>query len=145
MLLRKRQRIQVGRGIGSILSVFWNAIAPFAKQLFKWGRKALSSGTAKEIGKNVASTALEKGVSAITDAMSGEPIRDTVKKNLKEAGSDILASGITEVSKTVEKKQAKKQAKKRAASEAPNEKKKKAPKLKPSFLLDIFSEQDATS
>lgn len=99
MLLRKRQRIQVGRGIGSILSVFWNAIAPFAKQLFKWGRKALSSGTAKEIGKNVASTALEKGVSAVTDAMSGEPIRDTVKKNLKEAGSDILASGITEVSK----------------------------------------------
>lgn len=140
MLLRKRHRIQVGRGIGSILSSFWRLLAPLAKRLFKFGGKAVTSKTAKRIGKTVASTALEKGVSAVNDAISGEPIKDTVKKHIKEAGEDIFSSGVSEVAKTLIERQEKKR--KGSAGVHTGGSKKKA-KLKPSELVDVFSEKNA--
>lgn len=133
MLLRKRNRAQVGRGIGSILSVLWTTLAPFAKQLFKWGKKAVTSNTAKEIGRSATTTALEKGVAAVNSAMSGEPIKDSLKKNAKEAGKDILKTGVSAVTKSVQKK-----VKKRKLEEKQSKKSKKFKKLD---MSDLFSDK----
>ena len=126
MLLTRPRRIQTGKGIGSIL----RGIARFIRPIF-------SSPVVKNVAKSIANKALDSSVSAgsqvVQDALRGENIVDSLKRNVISQGDQVLQHAMEEVGvkNSSSKKPQKQKAKKRTISTSYKKKKKKKP--------DIFS------
>ena len=130
MLLTRPRRIQTGKGIGSILRGISRAIRPI-----------LTSPKVKNAAKSIANKALNSSVAAgsqvVQDALRGENIVDSLKRNVVNQGDQVIQHAMEEVglkSSSVKKPPPKKKAKKRAAVNTGHKKRKKKKKKIP----DIF-------
>lgn len=86
MILTSRQRIQSGRGVGSIL-----------KKLFT---SAPVRNIARNIASNVAKSSITAGKQVLNDALRGDDIVDSLKRNIKEEGSNLIQHAIDNVNKS---------------------------------------------
>lgn len=130
MLLTRPRRIQTGKGIGSILRGISRVIRPI-----------LSSPVVKNAAKNIATKALNSSVAAgsqvVQDALKGENIVDSLKRNVVNQGDQVIQHAMEEVGikKSPEKKpSSNKKGKKRSTVNSGYKKKKKKKKKS-----DIFN------
>lgn len=107
MFLRRRRNVQVGRGIGSILSSLIRGFGPLAKSigqsLFGLGKKAIKSDTTKEIIKSAAKDGLNAGVNIAKDIIKGENLEKSVEKNLLPAVDTIVSNASEKIEKAINK------------------------------------------
>jgi hypothetical protein len=87
------QFIQRGRGLGSFFRSLWNLGKPILSTL-------AGNSTIRDLGKTVATTAVERGLTAAADALEG---KRTLKEGLTE-GVDVAKREIAEVLKSRAKK-----------------------------------------
>ena len=98
MSLRFRggERLQRGRGIGGLLRLAKGLLKPVVKS----AKEAITSNTAKAIGKAVANQLVESGANIATDALMGNDVNESVYRELKNtkqnaaAGIQILKRGL---------------------------------------------------
>jgi len=70
----RRHSRQVGRGVGSILSL---AIKPLTRMFTRPVMKSI----AKSVAKNAASTGIEMGKQVVSDVISGKDVKESLKTN----------------------------------------------------------------
>jgi len=132
---RRRRNVQVGRGIGSILSGIWKGIGPLAhtvgRALFGLGKKALTSQTAKSIAKNVAKEGMTATANIAKDILKGGNFGDSVKRNVENAAKEVANNATKKIDEVVKRKGVDKESKENSNSGPPRKKKKKG--------KDIFS------
>lgn len=130
MFLRRRRNVQVGRGIGSILSGLIRGFGPLAKtigqSLFGLGKKAVKSNTTKEIIKSAAKDGLTAGVNVAKDIIKGENLSKSVEKNLIPAVDSIVSNASEKIEKAIDKatNNRKRSATSSSEKQVPNKKKK---------------------
>ena len=81
-----------GSGVGSFFTNIFRGLVPLAKNLILGARKAAASKEGQQILNAAKKTALETGVNITHDALNGENLKGTLKKNLKRAGPSLLAN-----------------------------------------------------
>ena len=90
MLLTRPRRIQTGKGIGSILRGIARVIRPI-----------ISSPAVKSAAKSIAKQALTSSVAAgsevVKDALRGENIVDSLKRNVTKQGDQVIQHAMEEV------------------------------------------------
>lgn len=93
MLLTRPRRIQTGKGIGSILRGISRVIRPI-----------ISSPAVKKAAKSIAKQALSSSVAAgsevVKDALRGENIVDSLKRNVTQQGDQVIQHAMEEVGMT---------------------------------------------
>lgn len=89
MLGKRRRNVQVGRGLGSIFSKIFSKIAPIAKTLFNFGKKALASKPVKNVVNAAKDTAIQSGIQVIDDVIQGKNVGESLKENAAEASKKI--------------------------------------------------------
>ena len=91
MLLRFRggERLQRGRGIGGLLRLAKGLLKPVVKS----AKEAITSNTAKAIGKAVANQMVESGANIATDALMGNDVNESVQREVQNAKQNV-AVGI---------------------------------------------------
>lgn len=129
MLLTRPRRIQTGKGIGAIL----RGISRFIKPIF-------SSPAVKSAAKSIANKALTSSVAAgsevVKDALRGENIVDSLKRNVTNQGDQIIQHAMEEVGlKKSHPSKSRLKNKKRASTSTGYKKKRKKQKQK----QDIFN------
>ena len=129
MLLTRPRRIQTGKGIGSILRGISRIIKPI-----------ISSPAVKSAAKNIAKKALassvEAGSEVVKDALRGENIVDSLKRNVVSQGDQVLQHAMEEVGlKKTASTPSKRKITKRASTSSGYKRKRKKHKSK----KDIFS------
>lgn len=86
MNFHRGKYLQRGRGIGSVLASFFNTVLPVAKSI---GQSIINSPLTKQVLTTAKNSAIDAGLNIAADALSGENIGRTVKKNLAQAGENI--------------------------------------------------------
>jgi len=105
-------RIQRGRGIGSMFSGLFRMLKPFAVKGLNFGKKILASDTAKKIGSSVLDIGKNAAKDVLVDVLEGKNFVDSSSEKLQNAKSQIaetLAQNIKGAggSKCVRKKKRK--------------------------------------
>ena len=116
MSLRFRggERLQRGRGIGGLLLSAKGLLKPVVKS----AKEAITSNTAKAIGKAVANQMVESGANIATDALMGNDINESMHRELQNTRQNA-AVGIQNLKRGLQMKRARE----------PPKKRKKRPKL----------------
>lgn len=78
-----------GQGFGSIISSLFKTIIPVVGRL---GKRFITSDIAKSAFKGVKDAAIEGGINLATDALRGDSIEASAKKNLAAARNKIADS-----------------------------------------------------
>ena len=86
---RGGERIQRGRGIGGLLRLAKGIFKPLATSV----KTALTSNAAKTAGKAIANQLVESGANIATDALMGNNVNDTLKREM-EAGRQNAIVGV---------------------------------------------------
>ena len=81
------ERLQRGRGIGGLLHLAKGLFKPILKS----AKEAITSNTAKAIGKAVANQMVESGANIATDALMGNDINESVQRELQYARQKAVA------------------------------------------------------
>jgi len=91
--------IQRGHGLGNIFASLFRRLLPAVKNL---GRKIISSPITKNILDSAKKSAIKAGIHTAQDVLSGENVGETLKKNIKQVGSDVRDAAIQEIAGTQE-------------------------------------------
>jgi len=82
-----------GGGLGSIFSSIFSRVVPYIKSAFRMGsnvvRKAASSDVGKVLKKELKKQATTAAVNVASDALKGENVLKSSKKNLKRASEGV--------------------------------------------------------
>lgn len=81
---------QRGGGIASIFSNLYSSVVPMIKGALKIGSKAASSRIGKTIIKKAKKRAMRAGLNVVSDALEGQNVLKSTKRELKRAGRDVL-------------------------------------------------------
>ena len=104
--------IQRGRGVGSVFRAFAQFVLPALKAI---GKNIISSPTVRKLGKatlkGVKRTAVDAGLNIANDALAGENIIDSIKKNV--TGQKLVGNIQNSLSKSDKKLPKQKKIKKR--------------------------------
>ena len=116
MSLRFRggERLQRGRGIGGLLRLAKGLLKPVVKS----AKEAITSNTAKAIGKAVANQMVESGANIATDALMGNDMNESMHRELQNTRQNA-AVGIQNLKRGLQMKRVRE----------PPKKRKKKPKL----------------
>lgn len=87
---------QRGRGIGSLFSKIFTSVVPLVKGAFKIGKKAVTSNTAKALGRELKRSATQAGLNVVSDALQGKNVVESSKEQLSKAG-DRLAEKVAKL------------------------------------------------
>lgn len=74
-----------GGGIGSIFSSIFSNVVPIVKKALGYGTKALKSNLSRKIMKDAKKTAVKAGLNVVGDALQGENVLHSTKKQIKKA------------------------------------------------------------
>lgn len=94
MLTHRGPYIQRGRGFGSIFSSIFRSAVPALKTL---GSKILGSSITKNVGKTLAQSALQGGLSLASDALDGKNVKDSFSSNVTQARRNLAKTLRKEV------------------------------------------------
>ena len=116
MSLRFRggERLQRGRGIGGLLHLAKGLLKPVVKS----AKEAITSNTAKAIGKAVANQMVESGANIATDALMGNDMNESMYRELQNTRQNA-AVGVQNLKRALQMKR----------TREPPKKRKKKPKL----------------
>ena len=81
---------QRGRGIGSIFSSIYRTVMPLVKRAIGTGSKLLKSKAGQAVTKSVKKRAMKAGLNVVQDALHGENVIDSAKREIKSAGGAVL-------------------------------------------------------
>ena len=95
-MFRVRKKAQIGRGLGGLMLGFLPRLIPVIKSAFQWVKKIITGKTVKNLtrktAETVANSVKQAGIKTVQDAVTGENIGESLKKNIGEAGTEILNS-----------------------------------------------------
>ena len=114
MSLRFRggERLQRGRGIGGLLCLAKGLLKPVVKS----AKEAITSNTAKAIGKAVANQMVESGANIATDALMGNDINESMYRELQNTRQNA-AVGVQNLKRALQMKRTREPPKKRRKSQ----------------------------
>ena len=92
MLLRKRSG-QRGRGVGRIFS----KVSQKLKPLNPWIKELLNSSAGKRLKQKALESALKTGADIISDAVTGQNIADSIKRNVRKGSGQVASDLRTEL------------------------------------------------
>ena len=105
IMFRARKKVQIGRGVGGVVLRLLPRIIPVLKTAFKWISGLFRGKTAKKIVRATAhaaaKSAAQAGVKTLQDAVTGENIGKSLKKNITTAGNEVLSSAIKQVENSI--------------------------------------------
>ena len=81
--------IQRGRGLGSILSSLYQKVSPIFSLL---GKQIAASPITKQALSSAKQAAIDASLSLASDALVGENLKTSFKKNIKKAGKTVSES-----------------------------------------------------
>ena len=87
MIYHKGKLLQKGYGLGGIFSGLIRRFLPAVKLM---GSKILSSPITKSIGESAKESAAKAGLKLAQDILSGENVKESVKKGLGTIKGDVL-------------------------------------------------------
>lgn len=114
MLYHRGPLIQRGRGLGGILKSVFSYVKPIFRNIFSFGKKAVKQPIVRDIISDVKDTAIQTGVSTVTDLLKGESVKQSLYNNSKLARDDIAQKLIDKV-ESLSKKRKKTSKKKRGS------------------------------
>lgn len=82
-------RYQQGRGIGSIFSGLFRALKPIAMKGLNFGKKLLTSDTAKQFGSQMLDIGKSAAKDVLVDVLEGKSFSDASADKLEQAKSKI--------------------------------------------------------
>jgi len=74
-----------GAGIGSIFSSLFGSVVPFVKSALSVGKRAVKSSLGKKLTKELTRTVSQAGLNVVGDALSGENVLESSKRELAKA------------------------------------------------------------
>lgn len=113
MIGPRKRYTQHGRGIGSILSSVFKKILPFVKTILGIGKKAASSKTGQSLIRSAKNEAIKSSLQVADDALKGQNIGESLKRNAKSAGSNIATSALKEAQSFIDNSPRKKKKKRK--------------------------------
>lgn len=102
MLLQRRRNVQVGRGLGSVLTSVFRTLSPYAKTLLNFGRRIFTSKPGRAIVKTAQQSAVESGLKVVDDVIKGKNVKASLKENVKAVAKNVGSSTLTQVKKMVD-------------------------------------------
>ena len=110
MSLRFRggERLQRGRGIGGLLRLAKGLFKPILKS----AKEAITSNTAKAIGKAVTNQLVESGANIATDALMGNDINESMHRELQNTRQNA-AVGVQNLKRGLQQKRKREEPKKK--------------------------------
>ena len=81
---------QRGQGIGSFLSSLYSTVVPLVKTAIGWGTKAAKSETGRRLLGHAKQAAIQSGLNVVGDALSGENIIKSAKRNIRSAKDSVV-------------------------------------------------------
>jgi hypothetical protein len=79
-----------GDGVGSIFRSLYSTVVPLVKSAFRIGKKALATPVGQAVKKAAKRTAMRAGLNVVNDALAGENIIKSTKKQLKSAPATFV-------------------------------------------------------
>lgn len=152
MYVHRGPYLQRGRGLGNIFGSLFRTVLPALKTLRSYSLTALKSNLVRNAGRSIASSALQGGISAVTDALDG--------KNVKKSLNSSLSNAKRELSRTIKESAAagrvvKPQKRSRSikppppkrfrGASTPASRRRRAPPVKSVFVDDIDDDDDGSS
>jgi hypothetical protein len=92
-----RQNYQRGKGIGSIFSSIYSSVVPLIKSALRIGKNVAATPVGRSIVKEAKKTAMKAGLNVVNDALRGENVFQSTKRELRSAGRRALNLGAQEV------------------------------------------------
>lgn len=82
---------QRGAGIGSIFSSLYNTVVPLVKSALGFGSRVARSQVGRQVAKSVKKRAMKAGLNVVNDALQGENVLDSTRREVKRAGGKVLS------------------------------------------------------
>ena len=81
--------VQRGRGFGSLFSSLFRYAVPALKTL---GGKIMNSSITRNVGKTLANSAMQGGLSLAADGLAGKNVGESFSKNIEKARQDVAST-----------------------------------------------------
>jgi len=89
MNIHRGERIQAGRGLGSLFGSIFRTLKPLAQMGIQAGRRFIQSDFAKSIGRTALETGKEALKNVVADALDGQNVSESLNKEVTNAKSKI--------------------------------------------------------
>lgn len=103
-MIGPRRRLHSGRGIGSVLKTLFSKIAPIAKTIFNFGKRAFNTDLGQAIAKSTQQNLAEGGIKLVDNVLKGENVKNSLKSAITETGQKTLTDSANLISETVKDK-----------------------------------------
>lgn len=79
-----------GAGVGSVFSSLFSSVIPIVKSAYRVGENAIKTPLGQKIAKTVKKQAVKAGINVVRDALRGENIFKSTKREVKSAKNSVL-------------------------------------------------------
>lgn len=89
MNIHRGERIQAGRGLGSLFGSLFRGLKPLAQMGIQAGKRFLQSDFAKNVGRTALETGKDVLKNVVADALEGQNAGETLSKEVQNAKKKI--------------------------------------------------------